>query len=73
MKTMIIKKECKVNRKIRNERNENYLNLVIKKEIKTKSKNLDEMEACMEGAISQGAGDYFRTIHKLQVPIPQQN
>jgi len=33
MKTMIIKKECKVNRKIRNERNENYLNLVIKKEI----------------------------------------
>lgn len=31
------------------------------------------MAECMEGAISQGAGDYFQTIRTLQVPIPQQN
>jgi len=38
-----------------------------------KSNNLDEMAECTEGAISQGAGDYFQTIRTLQVPIPQQN
>jgi len=36
--------------------------------LKWKNKNLDEMEECMEGAITQEAGDYFRTIQTLQVP-----
>jgi len=41
--------------------------------LKWKSKNLDEMEASMEGAMSQEAGDYFQTIQTLQVPSNNEN